>query len=91
MSYITVLHDRHRTVSDPFLQLCVVLRIFNLLNPCYHCPFLYDDAEETVMKGLCQTQRQTSRPRENHRDANSAQDTCSTEEKAELRAKGLAD
>jgi hypothetical protein len=59
----------------------------NRLNPRYHCPFLYDDAEETVMKGLGQAQRQKSRPREHHRDADSAQDACATEEKAKLRGK----
>jgi hypothetical protein len=38
-------------------QLCVVLRIFNRLKPCYHCPFLYDDAEEAVVEGLDQVQK----------------------------------
>jgi hypothetical protein len=36
------------------------------------------------MKGLGETQRQKSRPREDHRDADSAQDACATEEKAKL-------
>jgi hypothetical protein len=61
---------------DRFPQLCVVLRIFNRLNPCYHCPFLYDDAEETVVKSLGQTPRQESRP-----------DAFATEEKAKLQGK----
>jgi hypothetical protein len=39
------------------------------------------------MKGLGETQRQKSRPREDHRDADSAQDACATEEKAALRDK----
>jgi hypothetical protein len=59
-----------------FPQLCVVLRIFNRLNPRYHCLFLYDDAEEAVMEGLGQVQRQRGR-----------QDACATEEKAKLRGK----
>jgi hypothetical protein len=29
-------------------QLCVVLRIFSGLNPCYRFPFLYDDAKVTI-------------------------------------------
>ena len=48
---------------------------------------MYDDAEETVMKGLGQVSRQRGRPREDHRDADSAQDACATEEKARLRGK----
>jgi len=39
------------------------------------------------MKGLGQVQRQKSPPREDHRDADSAQDACATEEKAKLRGK----
>src|ERR1700752_1759491 len=45
---------------DRFPQLCVVLRISERLNSRYHCPFLYDDAEETVVEGLSQVQRQAS-------------------------------
>jgi hypothetical protein len=35
-----------------------------------------------VVEGLSQVQRQKSRPREDHRDADSAQDAGATEEKA---------
>src|SRR5580704_781043 len=39
-------------VALNFPEVCVVLRIFNWLNSRYHCPFLYDDAEEAVVEGL---------------------------------------
>jgi hypothetical protein len=54
-------------IVSPFLiffsfpSLCVVLRIFNPLNPRYHFPFSYDDAEEAVVESLSQVQRQKSR------------------------------
>jgi hypothetical protein len=67
---------------DRFPQLCVVLRISNWLNPRYHCPFSYDDREEAVVEGLSQVQRQKSRPREEHRDTDSAQDAGAPEENA---------
>ena len=26
----------------------VVIQIYNRPNPCYHCPFLYDDEDDTI-------------------------------------------
>jgi len=31
-----------------FPQVCVVIRIYSRANPRYHCPFLYDDARDTI-------------------------------------------
>src|SRR5579864_6135766 len=63
-------------------QVCVVLRISKRLISRYHCPFSYDDSEEAVVEGLSQPQRQKNRPREDHWDADSAQDAGATEERA---------
>gem|GEM_PF-6962402 len=35
-------------INSRFPQPYVVLRIFNRQNPCYHCPFLYDDARDAI-------------------------------------------
>jgi len=36
-------------LPDPdFPRDCVVIRIYSRPNPRYHCPFLYDDEEDTI-------------------------------------------
>jgi hypothetical protein len=36
-------------LPDPdFPRVCVVIRIYSCPNPRYHCPFLYDDEDDTI-------------------------------------------
>ncbi len=38
------------TLNSRFPQPCVVLRIFDRADPRYHCPFSYDDKNDTIVR-----------------------------------------